>query len=239
MKTVLITGGANGIGKALVEKLVDKYNVVVIDKDEKATKKLQSKYSNIKCYIETITNYEKINKIIDEVYKEYKNIDILINNAAIQTIETISKLSIDEWKNVIEVNLTANFYMTQIVSNKMKKGSTILNISSTHHDKPRVDHAHYDIAKSGITTLTKLFGKELASKKVTINALAIGATYTDMNKVFKQNKKVENIAKNKIPLKHICTPEEIADYAINIINNFSSATTGSTFVIDGGRNLYE
>lgn len=237
MKTILITGGANGIGRAIVEKYIDDYNVVLIDKDSQGVNELKSKYNKIDCYIETVTNYENICKIIDEIYKRYNNIDILINNTGIQTIETISRLKLEDWKEIIEVNLTANFYLTQIVSNRMKSGSTILNISSTHYNKPRIDHAHYDISKSGIAILTKLFALELAHKNVTINALAIGATYTNMNYSFKIDKSVESVAKNKIPLKHICNPNEVADYVYNIIKDFSSATTGSVFVVDGGRNL--
>lgn len=237
MKTILITGGANGIGRAIVEKYIDNYNVVLIDKDSQGINKLKRKYSKIDCYVETITNYENINRIIDEIYKKYNNIDILINNASVQTIETISKLKLKDWQEIIEVNLTANFYLTQIVSNRMENGSTILNISSTHYNRPRIDHAHYDISKSGITILTKLFALELAHKNITINALAIGATYTNMNHRFKIDKTVESVAKNKIPLKHICNPNEIADYVYDIINDFSTVTTGSIFVIDGGRNL--
>ena len=237
MKTILITGGANGIGKALVEKFVDKYNVVVIDKDENGLNKLKEKYDNIICYANSITDYEEIKRIISEIYDRYGNIDILINNAAIQTIETISKLKLEEWREVIEVNLTANFFLTQTVSNRMQHGGVVLNISSTHYNKPRVDHAHYDISKSGIVILTKLFALALADRNITVNSLAIGATYTDMNNCYKIDKNTEIVAKNKIPLKHICTPVEIADYAYSIINDFSKATTGSVFVIDGGRNL--
>ena len=237
MKTILITGGANGIGRAIVEKYVDKYNVVIIDKDSQGLIELKNKYNKIDCYAETVTNYEKIKKIIDEIYKKYNNIDILVNNAGIQTIETISKLELKDWQEIIEVNLTANFYLTQLVSNKMKKGSTILNVSSTHYNRPRTDHAHYDVSKSGITILTKLFALELAHKNITINALAIGATYTNMNHNFKTDKTIENIAKNKIPMKHICSPNEVADYVYTIIKDFSKATTGSVFVIDGGRNI--
>lgn len=237
MKTILVTGGANGIGRAIVEKYIDTYNIVLIDKDSQGVNELKRKYDNIDCYIETITNYENINKIIDEIYFKYNNIDILINNAGIQTIETISKLKLEDWREIIEVNLTANFYLTQIVSNRMKEGSTILNISSTHYNRPRIDHAHYDISKSGITTLTKLFALELAEKNITVNALAIGATYTNMNHNFEIDKTIESVAKNKIPMKHICSPNEVADYVYNIIKDFSTATTGSVFIVDGGRNL--
>ncbi len=236
-KVVFITGGANGIGKATALLFSKDNKVIVIDTDEKACKELKEGNKEIEVYNEDITNYNNIEKIIDEIFNKYKNIDILINNAGIQTIAPISKLTLKEWDEVLKVNLTSNFYITQLVSNRMKSDSTILNISSTHYNKPRVDHAHYDISKSGIVTLTKLFAIELAPKKITVNSIAIGATYTNMNKIFEENESVANIAKNKIPLKCICNPEDIADSIYDVINDFSQKTTGSVFVIDGGRNI--
>lgn len=236
-KVVFITGGANGIGKATALLFSKDNKVIVIDNDEKACKELKEENKEIEVYNEDITNYNNIEKIIDEIFNKYKNIDILINNAGIQTIAPISKLTLKEWDEVLKVNLTSNFYITQLVSNRMKNDSTILNISSTHYNKPRVDHAHYDISKSGIVTLTKLFAIELAPKKITVNSIAIGATYTNMNKIFEEKESVANIAKNKIPLKCICNPEDIADSIYDVINDFSQKTTGSVFVIDGGRNI--
>ena len=236
-KTILITGGANGIGKATALLFSENNKVIIIDSDKKSCEELIKENNNIDIINEDITNYEEIEKIINSIFDKYKNIDILINNAGIQTIAPISKLPLEEWNKVLKVNLTSNFYITQIVSNKMKNNSTILNISSTHYNKPRVDHAHYDISKAGIVTLTKLFAIELANKKITVNSIAIGATYTNMNKSFEENKTEVNIARNKIPLKYICNPEDIADSIYNVINDFSYKTTGSVFVIDGGRNI--
>jgi len=236
-KVVLITGGSNGIGKALVHKYYNDYKVIVIDKDIYACASLKEELPKIDIYIENITNKRAIKSIINNIFKKYQNIDILINNAAVQTIDDITKLDIKDFERVIDVNLTANFYITQLVANKMLSKSTILNIISTHYNKPRIDHIHYDISKAGVAILTEGFAKALADKKITINALAIGATYTNMNKDFQINKELEDIALNKIPLKKICYPDDVANYAYNIIKNFASDTTGSIFVIDGGRNI--
>lgn len=237
-KVVLVTGGANGIGKSIVKKFnVNNNTVIVIDNDKEACDKLKNENEFINFYTEDITNFERIETIVEDIFDKYRNIDILINNVGIQTINPISKLSIDEWNRVLNVNLNANFYLTQLVSNRMKNESTILNITSTHYNKPRTDHAHYDISKAGIAILTKLYALELANRNITVNALAVGATYSKMNEIFEYDKEKEIVAKNKIPMKHICTCKEIADYTYNIIKDFSKHTTGSIFIIDGGRNL--
>lgn len=236
-KVILITGGANGIGKSTALKLAEFNKVIIIDNDFNGCELLKEKYKNIKVYNEDITNYEKISDIINEIYSIYGNVDILINNAAIQTEENIMNLKLSEWQKVIEVNLTATFYISQIVSKNMKDNSTILNIISTHYNKPRVDKLHYDVSKSGVAMLTKGLAIELAKKKITVNALAIGATYSPMNKCFEENVDIEKEAIRKIPLRYISKTSDIANHIYNILNNFSYCTTGSIFVIDGGRSL--
>lgn len=236
-KIILITGGANGIGKETAIKLSDNNTVIVIDNDKLGCSLLNKEHKNIVVYNEDITNYNKMDELINDLFKKYKKIDILINNAAIQTTSNIMDLPLNEWQNVINVNLTATFYMTKLVGKQMKENSTILNIISTHYNKPRVDKLHYDVSKAGVAMLTKGFAMELASKKITVNALAIGATYSPMNKCFEENKEIENQAREKIPLKYISKSSDIATHIYNILQDFSDYTTGSIFVIDGGRNL--
>lgn len=237
-KVILITGGANGIGKATALLLSNNNNkVIIIDNDKTACENIKKQINTIEVIVEDLTNYEKIEEIVNNIFDKYGNIDILINNAGIQTIENITKLNLNDWERVLNVNLTANFYITQIIANKMNNNSTILNIISTHYDKPRVDKVHYDISKNGVSILTKVFAKELAKKNITINALAIGATFTSMNKIFEENINELNKAREKIPLKYICKPDDIAKFIYDIINDFAYKTTGSIFVVDGGRNI--
>lgn len=234
-KVILITGGAKGIGLATALRFSLENKVIVVDSDHVACNKLIN--DNIRVYNEDITNYSSMDMILKEIYSIYGNIDILINNAAIQTVNNISLLTLDDWKKVIEVNLTATFYITQFVANRMVRGNTILNLISTHYDKPRVEKLHYDVSKAGVALFTKGYALELAKKNVTINALAIGATYTLMNNEFNVNPKIIDEVKEKIPLRYISTPDDIANHIYNIIKIFSEATTGSIFMVDGGRNL--
>ena len=236
-KIILITGGANGIGKEIAIKLSNNNTVIVIDSDILGCSLLKNEHKNIVVYNEDITNYNKIDKLINDLFEKYERIDILINNAAIQTVSNIMDLSLKEWQNVINVNLTATFYMTKLVGKQMKENSTILNIISTHYNKPRVDKLHYDVSKAGVAMLTKGFAMELSSKKVTVNALAIGATYSPMNRCFEENKEIENQAREKIPLKYISKSSDVATHIYNILQNFSNYTTGSIFVVDGGGSL--
>ena len=236
-KIILVTGGANGIGKAIADKFSKENRVIVIDIDKKACELLKKQNNNIDVYNEDLTNYELIEKLISNIYLRYHNIDILINNAAVQTANDIMDLSLKDFERVIDVNLTSNFYITQLIGNQMKNDGTILNIISTHYNKPRQDKIHYDISKAAVAILTKGFARALSKKKITVNALAIGATFTNMNIDFENNEEIVNIALEKIPLNYICTPEDIANYTHKLIENFSKHTTGSIFVIDGGRNL--
>lgn len=97
----------------------------------------------------------------------------------------------DDWKNVIDVNLNGTFIISQLVAKKMKNNSTILNIISSHYNKPRPERLNYDVSKVGIVLMTKGFALELSNRKITVNALAIGATYTSMNYIYELDKKIQ------------------------------------------------
>ena len=234
---VLITGGAGGIGKATANKFLEKgYIVIIIDNDKNACDSFHI-VDDLIIYNADITDYNKMNSIVDEIFEKIGNIDILINNAAIQTTQNVLKIKLKDWKKVIDVNINGTFILSQLVSRKMNANSTILNTISTHYNKPRTHKLHYDVSKAGIEVMTKGFALELAKRKITVNALAIGATFTNMNYGFKTNEVSVKNARERIPLKKICQPTEVAQYIYDIINDFSKYTTGSIFVIDGGRNL--
>lgn len=234
-KIILITGGAKGIGLATTKLLSLNNKVIIIDNDTEACKKIFN--HNIDVYNEDITDYKKMKEIIDELFVKYKNIDILINNAAIQTTNKLLEMPIDDWKNVIDVNLNGTFIISQLVAKRMKNNSTILNIISSHYSKPRPERLNYDVSKAGIALMTKGFALELSNRKITVNALAIGATYTSMNYIYELDKNTEKVALEKIPMKKITTADDIAKYINIIVSELSEFATGSIFTIDGGRSL--
>ena len=235
-KTVVITGGANGIGKAISELFASKkYNTIIIDNDFIAINKVKNKH--IYCYYADISNEEQVSLVMKSIHLKFKNIDILINNASKQTCSRFEDMNFSEWKSIIDTNLNGTFLCIKNSLNYMVSGSTILNIISVHYNKPRVNKYHYDASKAAVAILTKELAIELSEKNITINALSFGAVNTKMNEDWINNKQIVDETLKRIPLKKIFEPKEIASFVHNIIDVYSKYTTGSIFTIDAGRSL--
>ena len=232
-KTIVITGGSNGIGKSIsLLYLNDNYNVCVIDIVNELDKN-----NNIDYYYGDVSNEFQMRNIFKVIGNKYNNIDILINNAGKQEISSFEKMSISSFKSIVNNNLNGMFICTKLAYKYMKNGSKILNILSVHHFKPRINKYHYDVSKAGINMLTKELALELACKNITINSLSFGAVKTNMNKEWLDNSKEVDKVISKVPLKILFEADEIARFAKNILDLFASYTTGSDFIIDGGRSL--
>lgn len=235
-KVVIITGGANGIGYETAKMFCDNGAIVyVFDIDKLINKKnYLDKIKYIKC---DVSNNEDVMKSIDYVFLHEHKIDVLINNAAIQFTSEFVNYSDEEYLKVIKTNFIGTCNCIHNVLKYMNDGSTILNILSVHSSKPRTNKFSYDCSKSSLECLTKELALELASRKISVNALSFGAVETNMNLIWKENPVLKQEALSKVPLKIIFTPKQIAFFISIIIKNFSSYTTGSIFVIDGGRSL--
>lgn len=238
-KIIIVTGGANGIGKACVSKLVEKGGIVILaDIDEKNGEKTEKELVNKCHFVKTdIAKETEVINLKDFVMSKYGKIDILINNAAKQTENSFFNMEPKEFKNIIDTNLNGTFICSNILGKEMKNGSKIINMLSVHYNKPRKNRYHYDASKAGVAILTKEMALELAEKGITVNGISYGACGTPMNKEWINNEEQIKRTLQKIPLKWIAKPEEIATFVINILENFSDYATGSIFNIDGGREL--
>ena len=238
-KTVIITGGAKGIGKAIAfELLKEKCKVIILDIDKIEGRKLQNDLNDMIEFINIdISKEEQVKEACDYIISKYKKIDILINNAAKQTENEFFKMSVKEFREIIDTNLVGTFICSSIFGKFMKSGSKIINMLSVHYNKPRKNKYHYDASKAGIAMLTQEMALELADKGITVNGISYGACNTPMNSNWIDNEDIVNNTLNKIPLKWIAEPEEIARFTIVILKEFSDYATGSIFNIDGGRNL--
>ena len=238
-KTVIITGGAKGIGKAIaLELLKEKCRVIILDIDKNEGRKLQNDLNDMIEFINIdISKEEQVKEANDYIMSKYKKIDILINNAAKQTENEFFKMSVKEFKEIIDTNLVGTFICSNIFGKSMKKGSKIINMLSVHYNKPRKNKYHYDASEAGIAMLTQEMAIELADKGITVNGISYGACNTPMNSNWIDNKDILNNTLKKIPLKWIAEPEEIARFTVVILKEFSDYATGSIFNIDGGRNL--
>lgn len=146
-------------------------------------------------------------------------------------------MKVNEFKSVIDTNINGTFICSNILGKEMKKGSKIINMLSVHYNKPRKNKYHYDASKAGVAMLTKEMALELADKGITVNGIEYGACNTLMNEDWINDIEKVNETIDKIPLKWIAEPEEIAAFVRVILENFSDYATGSIFNIDGGRSL--
>lgn len=238
-KVAIITGGANGIGKACaLDFIKEGATVVIADIDEENGKITEQKLGK-NCLFKKvdITNENDVIKLKDFIMNEYGRIDILINNAAKQTEEDFFEMKPSVFKCVVDTNLNGTFICSSILGKEMQSGGKIINMLSVHYNKPRKNKYHYDASKAGVAMLTKEMALAFDEKGITVNAISYGACYTPMNKDWLDDEKLVKRTLDRIPLRWIAKPEEISSFVINILKNFSEYTTGSIFNIDGGREL--
>ena len=238
MKTAIITGGAKGIGKAIVEKLASEgYNIILnyLHSQEQAKeikKQLGSRGCNIEIYGADVSRREEAKKLVKFAKDTYGTVDILINNAGIDQWKLFCDITDEDWNYVISNNLTSAFYMSQEVLKEMipnKKGC-IINISSIWGITGASCEASYSVSKAGMDALTKSLAKELAPSNIRVNSIAPGAIDTDMNKGF--NKEEIDEINKQIPLGRMGKPEDIAKCVSWLIED--NYTTGQIISPNGG-----
>lgn len=235
---VLITGISRGIGKAIaLEFAKNKYNIIGCAKSDfnglSDTKNLITSYG-VDSYIELcdISNEEKIKKFIYESTNKLGGIDILINNAGISYIGLLQDMSILEWNNIINTNLTSTFLMSKYVIPYMlkKQNGHIINISSVWGNIGASMEVAYSASKGGLNTFTKALAKELAPSNILVNTISPGFIDTEMNKNF-EKEELEAIFE-EIPLGRAGKTSEVADLVYKIAT--SKYLTGQIITIDGG-----
>ncbi len=232
-KCVIVTGGTTGIGKATAI-LLKKHGYDVV-----ATYKTNDQEANqfkIDTGIETkrfdISDYLECQKNINEIIKDYGQIHCLINNAGVIKDKMLHKMTLEEWKFVLDINLTGVFNMCRNVIEHMRENSfgRIVNISSVNGIAGQIGQCNYAATKAGIIGFSKSLAKESASKNITVNCIAPGYVETDMTKTIKPE--IKQMILEQIPLKRFATPEEIANGILFLLEN--SYMTGSVLSLNGG-----
>lgn len=238
MKTAIVTGGAKGIGKAIVEELASmKINLILNynnSKEEaiKTQKELTAKGYNVEIFKADVSKRSEVKKLIEYAHEKYGDIEILINNAGIDQVKMFREITDTDWNNMIQTNLNSVFYMTQeVVSDMIKnKNGCIINISSIWGIVGGACEVHYSVSKAAIDGLTKALAKELALSNIRVNSIAPGAIMTDMNKNF--TKEDINNIENEIPMGRFGKPQDIAKCAKWLIED--EYTTGQIISPNGG-----
>ncbi|MBD3275543.1 MAG: 3-oxoacyl-[acyl-carrier-protein] reductase [Candidatus Marinimicrobia bacterium] len=238
-KTVLITGGSRGIGYSIAEAFVKQgANVVISSRSEgvlnEAAESLGGNDGQVTAIPSDVSQMDSIQELISTTIDTYETLDVVINNAGITRDNLMLRMSEDDWDSVIDINLKGTFWCTKIASRQMLKqrAGTIINISSVVGVTGNPGQVNYAASKSGILGLTKSAAQELASRNITVNAIAPGYIETEMTD--KLNEKQRDELTTRIPLGRIGSPADIAGLAIFLASPAGSYITGQVFRVDGG-----
>ena len=234
----IVTGGAKGIGRAIVEMLARKNIKIILNykKSEKQAKEVKQKLLEqgyqLEIYQADVGKKEEAHKLVKFAKNTFGKIDILINNAGIDQWQLFTDITEENWNEIISNNLNSAFYMSQEVVKDMiaDKEGCIINISSIWGITGASCEVAYSVSKAGMDGLTKALAKELAPSNIRVNSIAPGYIKTDMNKNF-TNEEIEEI-KKEIPLGKLGMPEDIARCVNWLIED--KYTTGQIISPNGG-----
>ena len=234
-KKILITGATGGIGNALV----DKFNsfgskIFATGTNEEKLNKLKSKYSEIHVEKFRLDEHDKIENFINTVEKKLDGIDVLVNNAGI-TLDNLSiRLTDDNWKRVLDINLTSTFLMCKHTIKKMlrKKYGKIINITSIVGHTGNLGQANYSASKAGIVAFSKSLAIEYAKKNININCVSPGFNKTEMTE--KINEEFRKNLVSKIPSGSLGTGEDVSNCVAFLASDMAGYINGETIHVNGG-----
>jgi len=234
-KNIIITGASGGIGNSIVEKL-NEFGANILASGTKIEKleELKNRFNKIKILKFDISQSDKIEDFIEDASKELGGLDCIINNAGITQDNLAIRMSIEEWKKVIEVNLTSTFLMSKFAIKKMlknKKGK-IVNITSVVGHTGNLGQANYTASKAGIVAMSKSLAIEYAKKNININCISPGFIKTAMTD--KLDDKFKEAIISKIPSARLGEPEDIANAVIFLASTQSDYINGETLHVNGG-----
>jgi 3-oxoacyl-[acyl-carrier protein] reductase len=205
---------------------------------KKVVSEIESLNGEAVAYMADVADYEEASRMVEEVYQKFGRIDILVNNAGITRDGLILRMSEKDWDDVINTNLKGMFNTTKNVVKYMVKQrwGRIINISSVVGLYGNPGQANYAAAKAGVIGFTKSLAKELGSRGITVNAVAPGFIRTDMTaEIIKKNQEISII--EKIPLRRLGEPDDVANLVAFLASEESNYITGQIIAIDGGLTL--
>ena len=235
-KSIIVTGASGGIGSSIVKKLVENdANVLASGTRIEKLEELKSKYKNIKILRFDISQNDKIEEFIENATKELGGtLNCIVNNAGITKDNLSIRMSTDEWKKVIDVNLTSTFLLSKFSIKKMLKNKSgkIVNITSIVGHTGNLGQANYTASKAGIVAMSKSLAIEYAKKNININCISPGFIKTAMTD--KIDEKYKEIIISKIPSARLGEPEDIANAVLFLASDQSDYINGETLHVNGG-----
>ena len=239
-KTAVVTGASRGIGKAIALKLASQGAAVVVNyngSEEKAREveqEIQAQGGTASVYQCNVADYGQCETFIQDVIKQYGRLDILVNNAGITKDGLLMKMTEEDFDQVMDINLKGAFHTIRFASRQMlkQKSGRIINMSSVSGVAGNAGQSNYAASKAGLIGLTKAAARELASRGITVNAIAPGFIETDMTSVLPEKVKEASVA--QIPLGTFGKPEHVAAAAAFLASEEAGYITGQVLHVDGG-----
>ncbi|MBR5202201.1 MAG: 3-oxoacyl-ACP reductase FabG [Clostridia bacterium] len=240
IKIAFITGGAKGIGSAIVKRFIkDGYKVAFTynNSEEKALALANELGENCKAYKLDITDSNAVNTVIADVEKTFGEIYVLVNNAGVAEQTLFTDITDEMWHKMIEANLSGAFYCSRAVLKYMinRKCGKIINISSIWGETGGSCEVHYSSAKAGLIGMTKALAKEVGLSGITVNCVSPGVILTDMTSHF--DKETMNELKEETPLNKIGKPEDVAGAVAFLASADADFITGQSLAVNGGMNI--
>ena len=235
-KNIIVTGASGGIGNSIVKKLNEcGANILASGTRIEKLEELKSKFKNIKILKFDISQSDKIEDFIENATNELGgNLECIVNNAGITQDNLAIRMSLDEWKKVIDINLTSTFLLSKFAIKKMLKNKfgKIINITSVVGHTGNLGQSNYTASKAGIVAMSKSLAIEYAKKNININCISPGFIKTAMTE--KIDEKFKEIIVSKIPSARLGEPEDVANAVVFLASNQSDYINGETLHVNGG-----
>ncbi|URZ14338.1 3-oxoacyl-[acyl-carrier-protein] reductase [Clostridium felsineum] len=239
-KVAVVTGAGRGLGRAIALKLASEGAKLVVNyrnseaETQKLVKEIEELGSEAISVKADISKFNEAETIIKKAVEKYGTVDVLVNNAGITKDNLLLRMKEEDFDNVINVNLKGSFNCTKHASRVMlkKKSGKIINISSVIGLVGNAGQVNYAAAKAGIIGMTKSVAKELASRGITVNAIAPGIIKSDMTDALKEEQRQQIL--ETVPLKRVGTPEDVSNLVLFLASELSSYITGQVINVDGG-----
>jgi acetoacetyl-CoA reductase len=242
-RVALVTGGTRGIGAAITKMLAENGASVAAgyskgkESAEKFKNGMQGNGAKISVHQGRVDEVDDCNRVVKEVMDHFGRVDYLVNNAGITIDKTVRKMTVDDWRNVLNVNLSGAFNMTKAVLEHMiERGSgRIVNISSVIGETGNIGQANYAASKAGLFGFTKSLALEMAQRGITVNCVAPGFIETEMVAAIPAAA-LEKVVE-KIPQRRLGQPNEVARVVRFLLEDDASYITGAVFHVNGGLDM--
>ena len=233
---IIVTGSTGVIGNSILKKLIlGGSNILATGTNEEKLKEIKNKYEKINTLKFDISDHKKIEEFVEKCTSILSNkIDVLINNAGITKDNLSIRMKEEEWKKVIDINLSSTFLITKNVIKKMlkSKNGKIINITSVVGHSGNIGQANYAASKAGLIAMSKSLALEYGKKNITVNCVSPGFIRSDMTD--KISEEHTELLKSRISLNKLGNPEDVANTIAFLSSNMSDYITGETIHVNGG-----